>query len=97
MSKIYKETNESEIETTVNVLYGENKLIIYTNKASLQRQLNKILGVIYSFLFLNQVNCLFAYLLLFCFISFITSSKDFSNLKYENRVDNIIKIPVISV
>lgn len=44
MSKIYKETDEAEIETTINVLYGENKLSIYTNKASLQRKLNKILG-----------------------------------------------------
>lgn len=44
MSKIYKEPNKSEIETTINVLYGENKLSIYTNKVSLQRELNKILG-----------------------------------------------------
>lgn len=44
MSKIYKETDKSEIETTINVLYGENKLSIYTNKVSLQRELNKILG-----------------------------------------------------
>ena len=44
MSKIYKEPNKSEKETTINVLYGENKLSIYTNKVSLQRELNKILG-----------------------------------------------------
>lgn len=44
MNKIYKEPIESEIETTINVLYGENKLLIYTNKVSLQRELNKILG-----------------------------------------------------
>ena len=44
MSKIYKETDKSELETTINVLYGENKLLIYTNKVSLQRELNKILG-----------------------------------------------------
>lgn len=30
--KIYKETNKSEKETTVNVLYGETILSIYTNK-----------------------------------------------------------------
>lgn len=44
MKKIYKEANKGEIETTVNVLYSENKLSIYTNKVDLQRQLNKILG-----------------------------------------------------
>lgn len=44
MEKIYKEPIEEELETTVNVLYGENVLSIYTNKASLQRELCKILG-----------------------------------------------------
>jgi len=44
MGKIYKEANKEEIETTVNVLYNENKLSIYTNKVNLQRSLNKILG-----------------------------------------------------
>lgn len=44
MSKIYKEANKSETETTINVLYSENKLVIYTNKVTLQKQLNKILG-----------------------------------------------------
>ncbi len=44
MSKIYKELNKSETETTINVLYGENKLSIYTNKVPLQKELNKILG-----------------------------------------------------
>lgn len=44
MGKIYKEANKSEIETTVNVLYKENKLLVYTNKVDLQRRLNKILG-----------------------------------------------------
>lgn len=44
MKKIYKEANKGEIETTVNVLYSENKLSIYTNKVDLQRKLNKILG-----------------------------------------------------
>lgn len=44
MGKIYKEPNKSEIETTINVLYEEDKISIYTNKVSLQRELNKILG-----------------------------------------------------
>lgn len=42
--KIYKATNKNETETTINVLYSENKFSIYTNKVDLQRQLNKILG-----------------------------------------------------
>ena len=44
MGKIYKEPNKSETETTINVLYNENILSIYTNKVNLQRQLNKLLG-----------------------------------------------------
>ncbi len=44
MGKIYKEPIEEELETTVNVLYGENTLSIYTNKANLQRELYKVLG-----------------------------------------------------
>ena len=44
MSKIYREPNKVEVETTINVLYSENKLSIYTNKVALQRELNKILG-----------------------------------------------------
>lgn len=44
MEKIYKEPNKSETETTINVLYNENILSIYTNKVNLQRQLNKLLG-----------------------------------------------------
>ena len=43
-SKIYKEANKCETETTVNVLYGEKILSIYTNKISLQKKLCKILG-----------------------------------------------------
>lgn len=43
-NKIYKEPIKEEMETTVNVLYSENKLSIYTNKVPLQRQLNKLLG-----------------------------------------------------
>lgn len=42
--KIYKEPLKSETETTINVLYGENLLSLYTNKVGLQKQLNKILG-----------------------------------------------------
>ena len=42
--KIYKEPLKSETETTINVLYGENILSIYTNQVKLQKQLNKILG-----------------------------------------------------
>lgn len=44
MEKIYKEPNKSETETTINVLYGENMLSVYTNKVNLQRQLNRLLG-----------------------------------------------------
>lgn len=43
--KIYKEANKSEQETTINVIYNENVLSIYTNKVDLQKQLNKIIGV----------------------------------------------------
>ena len=42
--RIYKEANKCETETTVNVLYGEKILSVYTNKVSLQKQLFKILG-----------------------------------------------------
>ena len=44
MKKIYKELPKEEIETTINVMYNENILSIYTNKPNLQRKLNKILG-----------------------------------------------------
>lgn len=44
MGKVYKEAEELETETTVNVLYGENILSIYTNKPDLERSLYKILG-----------------------------------------------------
>ena len=43
--KIYKEANKSEQETTINVIYNENILSIYTNKVDLQKQLNKLIGV----------------------------------------------------
>ena len=44
MAKIYKEANKSEMETTINVLYKEKIISIYTNKIDLQRRLYKILG-----------------------------------------------------
>ena len=44
VQKIYKEPNKSETETTVNVLYEENVISIYTNKVDLERELYKILG-----------------------------------------------------
>jgi len=44
VEKKYKEPIESEMETTVNVLYGENILSIYTNKPDIQKKLNKIIG-----------------------------------------------------
>ncbi len=42
--KKYKEPIKEEMETTINVLYNENKLVIYTNKVQLQKQLNKLIG-----------------------------------------------------
>lgn len=42
--KKYKEPIKEEMETTINVLYSENKLVVYTNKVSLQKQLNKLIG-----------------------------------------------------
>ena len=44
MGKIYKEPEKEEMETTINVLYNENILSIYTNNVSLQKQLNKLIG-----------------------------------------------------
>lgn len=44
MAKIYKEANKSETETTINVLYKEKIISIYTNKVDLQRRLYKLLG-----------------------------------------------------
>lgn len=44
MGRIYKEANKRETETTINVLYSEQILSIYTNKVELQKQLYKILG-----------------------------------------------------
>lgn len=42
--KIYKEPNKSEMETTINVFYEERKLVLYTNKVPLQKQLNRLIG-----------------------------------------------------
>lgn len=44
MAKSYKEPIESEVETTINVIYSENILSVYTNKAALQKSLCKTLG-----------------------------------------------------
>jgi len=44
IKKIYKEPIKEEMETTINVLYSENKLSLYTNKVDLQKKLNKLLG-----------------------------------------------------
>lgn len=44
MNKKYKEINKSETETTINVLYSEKLLSIYTNRIELEKQLYKILG-----------------------------------------------------
>lgn len=44
MSKIYKKPNKSETETTINVLYAEKIISIYTNKVGLQKQLHKLIG-----------------------------------------------------
>ena len=42
--KIYKEVNQFETETNINVLYKEQVISVYTNKIDLQRKLNKVLG-----------------------------------------------------
>lgn len=42
--KIYKEINKNETETTINVLYKERVLSVYTNKVDLQKQLYKVIG-----------------------------------------------------
>ena len=44
MEKRYKEPKVEEMETTINVMYSENMFSIYTNKVSLQKELNKIIG-----------------------------------------------------
>ena len=44
MNKIYKEPIKSEEETTINVLYKDQTLSIYTNNVKLQKKLNKLIG-----------------------------------------------------
>ena len=44
MRRTYKERNKEETETTINVLYDEKLISIYTNKIELQKQLKKVLG-----------------------------------------------------
>ena len=44
MRRAYKEINKEETETTINVLYNEKMISVYTNKIELQRQLKKVLG-----------------------------------------------------
>ncbi len=43
-NKKYKEPKLEEMETTINLLYLENILSIYTNNVKLQKRLNKIIG-----------------------------------------------------
>ena len=44
MKRAYKEINKEETETTINVLYHEKIISLYTNKIELQKQLKKVLG-----------------------------------------------------
>ena len=44
MRRPYKEINKEETETTINVLYNEELISVYTNKIELQKQLKKVLG-----------------------------------------------------
>lgn len=44
MEKRYKEPSKLEMETTINVLYEENVICVYTNKPDLQRSLCKSIG-----------------------------------------------------
>lgn len=44
MKKKYKEPGKLEMETTINVLYEENLISIYTNKPDLERELCRVLG-----------------------------------------------------
>ena len=44
MRRTYKEINKEETETTINVLYNEKMISVYTNKIELQKQLKKVLG-----------------------------------------------------
>ena len=42
MKRAYKEINKEETETTINVLYNEKVISVYTNKIELQKQLKKV-------------------------------------------------------
>lgn len=42
--KKYKEASQFETESTINVLYKEQIISIYTNKVDLQKRLNKLIG-----------------------------------------------------
>ena len=42
--KTYKEFNKKETETIINIIYDENTMHFYTNKVTLQRKLNKLIG-----------------------------------------------------
>lgn len=44
MKKTYKSSIQLETETTINLLYDEKILSIYTNNVPLQRKLNKCFG-----------------------------------------------------
>ena len=44
MRRAYKEITKEETENTINVLYDEKLISIYTNKIELQKQLKKVLG-----------------------------------------------------
>ena len=44
MRRAYKEINKEETETTINVLYNEKIISVYTNKIELQKQLKRVLG-----------------------------------------------------
>ena len=43
MRRAYKEINKEETETTINVLYNEKIISVYTNKIELQKQLKRVL------------------------------------------------------
>lgn len=45
MKKTYKTFSQLETETTINLLYDEKILSIYTNNVPLQRKLNKYFGI----------------------------------------------------
>ena len=44
MEKRYKVINKNETETTINILYKESLLSIYTNEIQLQRELCNCIG-----------------------------------------------------